>query len=302
MKKLPMFVAASLASVALFSPVSSAQTSSLVAQSTRAGVGAGSLSLISGFAVNAPEGQLRWVLVRGVGPTLASFGVANPLADPTIQIRSSNGTVIATNDNFATAPNLALLNTVSAAVGAFPITNPNEAAVLLGVPAGGYTAQLSGVGATDVRPGLVEVYEFGAVGTGTYSQSIAGLAASNPNLSTLATALRITGLDAVLAAGGPFTVFAPTNAAFAALPSATLNALLADPAALAQVLLFHVASGQVLSSQLTNGQNVTTLRAGARPLVVNLTGGVRIDNSNVIAADVRATNGVVHVINAVLLP
>ena len=302
MQKLPMFVAASLASVALLSPVSSAQTSSLVAQSTRAGVGAGSLSLISGFAVNAPEGQLRWVLVRGVGPTLASFGVANPLADPTIQIRSSNGTVIATNDNFATAPNLALLNTVSAAVGAFPITNPNEAAVLLGVPAGGYTAQLSGVGATDVRPGLVEVYEFGAVGTGTYSQSIAGLAASNPNLSTLATALRITGLDAVLAAGGPFTVFAPTNAAFAALPSATLNALLADPAALAQVLLFHVASGQVLSSQLTNGQNVTTLRAGARPLVVNLTGGVRIDNSNVIAADVRATNGVVHVINAVLLP
>jgi len=302
MKKLPMFVAASLASVALFSPVSSAQTSSLVAQSTRAGVGAGSLSLISGFAVNAPEGQLRWVLVRGVGPTLASFGVANPLADPTIQIRSSNGTVIATNDNFATAPNLALLNTVSAAVGAFPITNPNEAAVLVGVPAGGYTAQLSGVGATDVRPGLVEVYEFGAVGTGTYSQSIAGLAASNPNLSTLATALRLTGLDAVLAAGGPFTVFAPTNAAFTALPSATLNALLADPAALAQVLLFHVASGQVLSSQLTNNQNVTTLRTGARPLVVNLTGGVRIDNSNVIAADVRATNGVVHVINAVLLP
>ncbi len=302
MKKLPMFVAASLASVALFSPVSSAQTSSLVAQSTRAGVGAGSLSLISGFAVNAPEGQLRWVLVRGVGPTLASFGVANPLADPTIQIRSSNGTVIATNDNFATAPNLALLNTVSAAVGAFPITNPNEAAVLVGVPAGGYTAQLSGVGATDVRPGLVEVYEFGAVGSGANSQSIAGLAASNPNLSTLATALRLTGLDAVLAAGGPFTVFAPTNAAFTALPSATLNALLADPAALAQVLLFHVASGQVLSSQLTNNQNVTTLRTGARPLVVNLTGGVRIDNSNVIAADVRATNGVVHVINAVLLP
>jgi uncharacterized surface protein with fasciclin (FAS1) repeats len=302
MKMIPKFVACSLASVVVLASVASAQTSSLVAQSTRSGVGAGNLSLISGFAVGAPEGQLRWVLVRGVGPTLASFGVANPLADPTIQIRSSNGTVIATNDNFATAPNLALLNTVSAAVGAFPITNPNEAAVLVGVPAGGYTAQLSGVGATDVRPGLVEVYEFGAVGSGANSQSIAGLAASNPNLSTLATALRLTGLDAVLAAGGPFTVFAPTNAAFTALPSATLNALLADPAALAQVLLFHVASGQVLSSQLTNNQNVTTLRTGARPLVVNLTGGVRIDNSNVIAADVRATNGVVHVINAVLLP
>jgi uncharacterized surface protein with fasciclin (FAS1) repeats len=302
MKLIPKFVVCSLASVVVLASVASAQTSSLVAQSTRSGVGTGNLSLISGFAISAPEGQLRWVLVRGVGPTLASFGVANPLADPTIQIRSSNGTVIATNDNFATAPNLALLNTVSAAVGAFPITNPNEAAVLVGVPAGGYTALLSGVGATDVRPGLVEVYEFGAVGSGANSQSIAGLAASNPNLSTLATALRLTGLDAVLAAGGPFTVFAPTNAAFAALPSATLNALLADPAALAQVLLFHVASGQVLSSQLTNNQNVTTLRTGARPLVVNLTGGVRIDRSNVIAADVRATNGVVHVIDAVLLP
>jgi uncharacterized surface protein with fasciclin (FAS1) repeats len=299
---IPKFVACSLASVVVLASVASAQTSSLVAQSTRSGVGAGNLSLISGFAVGAPEGQLRWVLVRGVGPTLASFGVANPLADPTIQIRSSNGTVIATNDNFATAPNLALLNTVSAAVGAFPITNPNEAAVLVGVPAGGYTVQLSGVGATDVRPGLVEVYEFGAVGSGANSQSIAGLAASNANLSTLATALRLTGLDAVLAAGGPFTVVAPTNAAFAALPSATLNALLADPAALAQVLLFHVASGQVLSSQLTNGQNITTLRTGARPLVVNLTGGVRINSSNVVAADVRASNGVVHVIDAVLLP
>jgi len=302
MKMIPKFVACSLASVVVLASVASAQTSSLVAQSTRSGVGAGNLSLISGFAVGAPEGQLRWVLVRGVGPTLASFGVANPLADPTIQIRSSNGTVIATNDNFATAPNLALLNTVSAAVGAFPITNPNEAAVLVGVPAGGYTVQLSGVGATDVRPGLVEVYEFGAVGSGANSQPIAGLAASNANLSTLATALRLTGLDAVLAAGGPFTVFAPTNAAFAALPSATLNALLADPAALAQVLLFHVASGQVLSSQLTNGQNITTLRTGARPLVVNLTGGVRINSSNVVAADVRASNGVVHVIDAVLLP
>lgn len=302
MKMFPKFIVCSLASVVVLASVATAQSSSLVAQSTRSGVGAGNLTLISGFAVSAPAGQLRWVLVRGVGPTLASFGVANPLADPTIQIRSSNGTVIATNDNFATAPNLALLTTVSAAVGAFPITNPNEAAILVGVPAGGYTVQLSGVGATDVRPGLVEVYEFGAVGSGANSQSIAGLAASNPSLSTLATALRLTGLDAVLAAGGPFTVFAPTNAAFAALPPATLNALLADPAALTQVLLFHGVSGQVLSSQLTNGQNITTLRAGARPLVVSLSGGTKIGASNVVAADVRASNGVVHVIDAVLLP
>jgi uncharacterized surface protein with fasciclin (FAS1) repeats len=242
------------------------------------------------------------VLVRGVGPTLSSFGVTNPLSDPAIQVTAGNGTVIAVNDNVATSPNLTLLNTVTAAAGAFPLTSANDAALLIGVPEGTYTVQLHTNAATEARPALLEVYEFGAVGAGTTSQTIAGLAAANPNLSTLATALRVAGLDSVVATGGPFTVFAPTNAAFAALPAATLNGLLANPTQLAQVLLFHVASGQVLSTQLTNGQNITTLRTGARPLVVNLTGGAKIDNANVVAADVRALNGVVHVIDAVLLP
>ncbi|WP_414662132.1 fasciclin domain-containing protein [Horticoccus sp. 23ND18S-11] len=279
-----------------------AQTSSLVNNSTRGVAGSGANAMISGFVVNAPAGQLRWVLIRGVGPTLSTFGVASPLADPAIQVTASGGTVIGVNDNVATAPNLPLLNTVSAGVGAFPLTSANDAALLIGVPAGAYTVQLHTNAATEARPALLEVYEFGAVAPNGVSQSISGLAASNANLSTLATALRITGLDATLSAGGPFTVFAPTNAAFAALPPATLNSLLANPAQLAQVLLFHVASGQVLSSQLTNGQNVTTLRTGARPLVVNLTGGVKIDAANVVAADVRGLNGVVHVIDSVLLP
>lgn len=302
MNMIPKFVASSLASVVVLASVASAQTSSLVAQSARSGVGSGNSASISGFAINAPDGQLRWVLVRGIGPTLATLGVVNPIANPSVQLRSAAGTVIATNDNFGTAPNLTLLNTVSAAVGAFPITNPNEAALLVGVPAGGYTVQLSAVGATDVRPGLLEIYEFGAVPAGAVSQSVSGIVDQLPNLGTLEIALRLTGLDVVLAAGGPFTLFAPSNAAFAALPPATLNSLLADPVALAQVLLLHVASGQVLSSQLTNGQNITTLRDGARPLVVNLTGGVRINSSNVITADLRASNGVVHIIDAVLLP
>lgn len=238
----------------------------------------------------------------GRGPTLSSFGVTNPLTDPAIQVTAGNGTVIAVNDNVGTAPNLQLLNTVTSAAGAFPLTSANDAALLIGVPAGAYTVQLHTNAATEARPALLEVYEFGAVAAGMTSQTIAGLAAANPNLSTLATALRVAGLDSVVATGGPFTVFAPTNAAFAALPAATLNGLLANPAQLAQVLLFHVASGQVLSTQLTNGQNITTLRSGARPLVVNLTGGAKIDNANVVAADVRALNGVVHVIDAVLLP
>ncbi|MBL9185913.1 MAG: fasciclin domain-containing protein [Opitutaceae bacterium] len=288
----------------LFPGLASAQSSSFINTSTRGFAGSGAGAMISGFVVNAPAGQLRWVLVRGVGPGLATFGVATPLADPAIRIVAGNGTVIATNDNVATAPNLTLLNTVTTAVGAFPLNNSAESAVLLGVPAGAYTVQLTGgTAANEMRPALLEVYEAGPVAADQQSQTISGLAAATPALSTLATALRLTGLDATLAAGGPFTVFAPTDAAFAALPTATLNNLIANPAQLAQVLLFHVASGQVLSSQLTNGQQVTTLRTGARPLAITITGGgVRADNANVAIADVRAVNGVVHVIDQVLLP
>jgi len=294
---------AALSAATLLAGTASAQTSSLVNSSTRGVAGNGDAAMISGFVVNAPAGQLRWLLIRGVGPSLTTYGVAAPLADPAIQVRASDGTVIGVNDNVATASNLQLLNTVTAAAGAFPLTSANDAAMLIGVPSGAYTVQLhTNAPGTSALPALLEVYEFGSVATGGVSQTISGLAAANPNLSTLATALRVAGLDATLAAGGTFTVFAPTNAAFAALPAATLNSLLANPAQLAQVLLFHVASGQVLSTQLTNGQNVATLRTGARPLVINLTGGAKVDAANIVAADVRAQNGVVHVIDAVLLP
>jgi len=291
-----------VSTLSLLATAATAQTSSLTNNSTRGVAGSGANAMINGFVVNAPAGQLRWVLIRGVGPTLASFGVTSPLTDPAIQVRAANGTVIGGNDNAGTAPNLQLLNTVASAVGAFPLSSPNDAAVLIGVPSGAYTVQLHANAAAEARPALLEVYEFGAVAAGALSQTLSGLANATADLSTLATALRVTGLDATLASGGPFTVFAPTNAAFAALPAATLQSLLANPDQLAQILLFHVASGQVLSSQLTNGQNVATLRTGARPLVVNLTGGPKIDGANVVAADIRGLNGIVHVIDTVLLP
>lgn len=292
-----------LALAALLAPAV-AQTSSLINTSTRGVAGSGVNTMISGFVVSAPVGQLRWVLVRGVGPSLAGFGVTSPLPDPAIRVLTSAGTVIAVNDNFGGAPNLTLLNAVTGNVGAFPLGNAADSAVLVGVPAGAYTVQLrAATGETEARPALLEVYEAGFVPSGTVSQTISGLAAAAPTLSTLATALRVSGLDATLAGGGPFTVFAPTDAAFAALPAGTLNSLLANPAQLAQVLQFHVASGEVLSTQLSNNQNITTLRAGARPLVVTIAGGtVRIDNAVVVAADVRALNGVVHVIDVVLMP
>lgn len=292
-----------LAGLALFAGTASAQTSSLVNSSTRGVAGSGSHTMISGFVVQAPPGQLRWVLLRGVGPTLGQFGVTGTLADPTLKVQDAQGTVIAANDNVGTAPNLALLTTVSNAAGAFALGSANEAAVLIGLPAGAYTAQLGSAQASAATGAvLLETYEYGAVGAGQTSQGISGLAAATPSLSTLVTALRLTGLDAALAAGGSFTVFAPTNEAFAKLPAATLNALLANPAQLADVLRYHVVGTQVLSTQLTNGQTAPTLLTG-RSLTVTLTGGtVRINTSTVVAADVRAVNGVVHVIDTVLVP
>ena len=103
--------------LALLAVSASAQTSSLVNSSTRGIAGSGNNAMISGFVVNAPTGQLRWMLVRGVGPTLSTFGVTTPLADPAVLIRTVAGTVIAVNDNFGTAPNLSLLNTVSGMAG-----------------------------------------------------------------------------------------------------------------------------------------------------------------------------------------
>jgi len=120
--------------------------------------------------------------------------------------------------------------------------------------------------------------------------------------NTLETAVIAAGLADDLSGAGPFTVFAPTDAAFAALPAGTLDALLADPTgALAQVLLYHVVSGEALSSSLTNGQTITTLQG--QDVTVSITGGnVFINNAQVIMADITADNGVVHVIDAVLTP
>jgi len=279
-----------------------AQSSSLINSSTRGVAGSGSHTMISGFVVQAPPGELRWLLIRGVGPSLAQFGVTGTLADPSLRLQDSRGNVIAVNDNAATAPNLTLLNTVSSATGAFPLNPATEASVLVGLPAGAYTAQLGAGSGTATGAVLLETYEFGAVAQGQAAQTLSGLAASNPALTTLATALRLTGLDVALAGSGAFTVFAPTDAAFAKLPAGTLNSLIANPAQLADVLRYHVIASQVLSNQLVNGQTAATLLPG-RSVTVNLSGGtVRISGSTVVIPDVRAVNGVVHVIDTVLVP
>ena len=105
-----------------------------------------------------------------------------------------------------------------------------------------------------------------------------------------------------LSGPGPFTVFAPTDAAFAVLPSGTIETLLTDPTGtLAQILLYHVVSGQALSTDLSDGQTITTLLGEDITVTIGMN-GVMINNATVVVADITATNGVVHVIDAVLLP
>jgi len=119
---------------------------------------------------------------------------------------------------------------------------------------------------------------------------------------TLEVAVVAAGLDDDLLGTGPFTVFAPTDAAFAALPSGTIETLLADPTGtLAQILLYHVVGGQALSTDLSDGQIITTLLGEDITVTIGMN-GVMINNATVVVADITATNGVVHVIDAILLP
>jgi len=123
---------------------------------------------------------------------------------------------------------------------------------------------------------------------------------SNDDFSTLATAVSAAGLVDVLRGDGPFTVFAPTNAAFAALPAGTLNALLADVDALTEVLTYHVIGGEVLAGDLPGVVSAGT--AAGYPVLFDLSQGAKINGVNIVATDIRTRNGVIHVIDAVLLP
>ncbi|OLV17888.1 fasciclin domain-containing protein [Deinococcus marmoris] len=130
--------------------------------------------------------------------------------------------------------------------------------------------------------------------------SIAQIVTSDSNFSTLATAVEAAGLTETLQ-GGTYTVFAPTNAAFAKLPSDTLAAVLNDPEALKNILLYHVVPGKVTAKQVMGMTSGKTAQ-GSNFLVTISDGKVMIDNATVTKADVVACNGIVHVIDTVLMP
>jgi uncharacterized surface protein with fasciclin (FAS1) repeats len=125
-------------------------------------------------------------------------------------------------------------------------------------------------------------------------------AKSAGNFTTLVAAIEAAGLTDTLKGKGPFTVFAPTDEAFAKLPAGTVEALLKDQEKLAKILTYHVVAGEVTAKQVKPGK-VTTVE-GSTLNVTRGSQGVKVDNANVVAVDVMATNGVIHVIDSVVMP
>jgi len=140
----------------------------------------------------------------------------------------------------------------------------------------------------------------------TAKQNIVQVAAGNPDFSTLVTAVKKAGLVKALSGKGPYTVFAPTNEAFAKVPAATLDSLLADKAALTNVLTYHVLKGKVPASKLKPTQTVTTL--DGKDITINVADGKATitdgqgNTVNITTTDIKAKNGIIHVIDGVLLP
>jgi uncharacterized surface protein with fasciclin (FAS1) repeats len=133
-------------------------------------------------------------------------------------------------------------------------------------------------------------------------QNIVDLAVNTESLSTLVAAVKAAGLVETLQGDGPFTVFAPTNEAFAALPAGTVENLLKpeNKDQLIAILTYHVVAGKVMSTDLSDGMKAATVN-GAE-ITITTTDGAKVNGASVVAADVLASNGVVHVINKVILP
>ncbi len=146
-----------------------------------------------------------------------------------------------------------------------------------------------------------------AAGSEKKPKTVVAVAKSSADFSTLVKAVVAAKLVKALSGKGPFTVFAPTNDAFAAIPAADLASLLADPQALGDILKYHVVPGKILAKDLQPTQTVKTLQGEELTITVNDDGTATITDANgstvnITATDLKAKNGVVHVIDGVLQP
>ena len=176
-------------------------------------------------------------------------------------------------------------------------TNPTlltAAAVTLTLGLAAAPASAGGCGASTTTAATAQPAAMTETAPGIYD--LAGEA----GFTTLTAAIEAAGLQDTLNQDGPFTVFAPTDEAFAKLPAGTLESLLADKEKLTKVLLYHVASGQVYAEDVVDLRKARTLNG--QKVKIDVAEGVKINGATVVKTDVQAQNGVIHVIDTVLIP
>jgi uncharacterized surface protein with fasciclin (FAS1) repeats len=151
--------------------------------------------------------------------------------------------------------------------------------------------------------GLLALVPAFALKSSAATQNIVQIASGDPQFSTLVTALKAADLVKTLEGAGPFTVFAPTNAAFAKIKKADLDALLKNKAELTKVLTYHVVSGKVMAADAMKMNGKTAKSVEGSDLNISVMGkALEINNAKVTKGDILASNGVIHVIDTVLMP
>ena len=151
-----------------------------------------------------------------------------------------------------------------------------------------------------IRKTLLSMTAAAAFAAPAMADDIVDVAAGAGSFETLIAAVQAAGLEETLRGDGPFTVFAPTDEAFAALPEGTLEALLEDTDALTAILTYHVLPGAVMSTDLTDGMMAETVNG--QSVTIGVGDMVTVDTAIVVTPDIEASNGVIHVIDAVILP
>jgi len=251
--------------------------------STRGMVSPGEGTMITGISVEGDGSDYVRVLFRGIGPSLTEFGVTNAAGDPSITLLSGT-TVMGSNDDWASSQSSAIN-----ASGFAPMDSA-EAALIANLAPGNYTLHLSG---EHSGVALAEAYFI-------EEKSIPQNLIDAGNFTTLVAAVQAAGLLDTLSGAGPFTLFAPTDAAFAKLPDGTVDSLLNDIPTLSNILLYHVVSGAEIMAADVSTNPVVMANGGVASLSVE--DGVKIDDANIIEVDWMGTNGIIHVIDTVIMP
>jgi transforming growth factor-beta-induced protein len=149
--------------------------------------------------------------------------------------------------------------------------------------------------------GVIHTLDKVLLPAGLQMKTVGQVLAADGRFTTLLAALQATGLDAALAGPGPFTIFAPTDEAFARLPAGTVQSLLANPDALKTILLYHVVSGDLNTVELAEQRSVTTLQ-GSTARIKSAFGRTYVNNAFIQTGNIDAMNGIVHAISRVLMP